>query len=142
MTAAIAGAGAGLDARERNALVKLNGLSAGQALQVDWQRRLKWQGTTVQFKNEIIASLQAKQFIFCRRFIGRDIWLITDDGLRALGATPDAPGGLPVAAPTLPDHRPLARRFMANFRDLAREGSLDYRNIPSRFGDQLVAPKA
>lgn len=73
-------------------------------------------------------------------FQRRQLYIVSDDGLAWLGGAVDlVPRAEPLQVPAryVPPMRPLSRRNMPRI-DLAREGSLDYRDIPSRFGDTLV----
>ena len=123
--------------RPHAALLKLSAL-AGQARQIEWQRAIKWRMTPLAFKAEVLDVLVTHRLIFCRT----GVWNITDAGLSAIDALPDAPGGLPgqpQPAASQAVMASLSRRFIPNFRALAREGSFDFRDIPSRMNEHVTA---
>ena len=117
------------------ALVKLHGLG-GQTSLADWMGHVGFLSPVKQFKADIVNILKVRGKIFERN----DVYHISDAGLVHIGVAVDAAPVVPALpapsrrAPPRSELRPQNITRLA----LMREGALDYRNIPSRIGDQLV----
>jgi hypothetical protein len=96
-----------------DALVKLYALT-GAATVLEWRKAMKWRQPAAAFDHAVLIPLVSNGMIFRR---GQN-YCITDNGCEAIGIDPNR-GSLFGAIP---------------FRD----GSLDYRDIPSRHGDQSI----
>lgn len=84
----------------------------------------------------IVQSLISAGMIFQRR----EMFIVSDDGLASLGVAVDVvPRAEPLQVPAryVPPERPLSAKNMPHMRS-TRDGALDYRDIPSRIGDQLI----
>ena len=85
----------------------------------------------------IVQTLIKTGMVFRRQ----DQFSISDEGLEWLGVPAEVvPRDPPEAAPAryTPPMRPLSAKHRVNLRAM-REGAFDYRDIPSRHGDELVA---
>lgn len=110
----------------------------GQAVASVWMRAVRWaRMVTPRDWDIIVQNLINARMVYQRG----DIYMMSDDGLEWLGIPVDAPPVevRPVAGPRYsPGIRPLAQERITRM-PLTREGALDYRDIPSRVGDQLIA---
>lgn len=133
---AISAPGAGT--RAYIGLEKLN-QAGGSLSTLSWARAFGWSGSYSTFMTAVINPLLAREMVF----LYHDHYKITEAGRARLGIAVD---DAPVSAPTLagaayaPTPRPLSAKNMTRM-PLTREGALDYRDIPSRVGDQLIAHK-
>jgi hypothetical protein len=119
-----------------NALIKLYALT-GVATTLEWRKAMSWRQPAGAFDTAVIIPLTQHDMIFRRG----DNWRITDAGCRAIGIDPDVSCGggqaVPPPAPPAMYSPPLSRP--SPFKAIPfREGSLDYRDIPSRHGDQTI----
>ena len=95
-----------------------------------------WSESFSSFLNSIVAPLESAGLIG----LYHDQFKITPKGLAHLGV--DATGPMPevlsvATAPYAPSKRPLSSKNMTRM-PMTREGAFDYRDIPSRIGDQRV----
>lgn len=105
---------------------------AGQADIDTWRDALRRECIAMARKIEDAAQKLIEAGMIFRR--GR-LYIVSDDGLRWLGVRVGiVPRAELLAVPAR--HVPLRKRSWAN---LAREGSLDYQDIPSRFGESLIS---
>lgn len=131
--------------RSSKAFFVLQGLHSigGQADGPTWLQLIKWPGDRQPRRNDwdvMVHSLLSTGLIYKRG----DVHIVTDEGLQYLGIPVDAPArpapvivGPRYVAPM----RPLSTRHRPDLR-MMREGALDYREIPSRHGEQAVAFKS
>lgn len=111
----------------------------GHATASTWMDNVKW---TLMVRaqsvwDNVVASLLNTRLIYQRA----NVYIVSDDGLAWLGIAADAPPleARPVAGPRYaPSDRPLSAKHIPDVR-MMREGAFDYRDIPSRIGDQYVA---
>lgn len=122
------------DTSVAKALAALHQLGGAAPLMV-WANACTWRAATCKFTDDIVGSLLSTRTVY----LDNDVYKITWAGLAYLGVAPD-----PEPAPPAPVAGP---RYVApiraltcknNWRDVARDGALDYRDIPSRIGDELV----
>jgi hypothetical protein len=118
------------------ALIRLFALT-GVATTLEWRKAMNWRQPAAAFDHAVIIPLTQHGMIFRRG----DNWRITDEGCRAIGIDPDVSCGagqvVPPPAPPVMYNAPLSRPSL--FRTIPiREGALDYRDIPSRQGNQSI----
>jgi hypothetical protein len=119
-----------------DALVKLFAL-AGVATALEWRKAMKWRQPSGAFDHAVLIPLVEHGMIFRRG----DTYRITDIGCEAIGIDPNVTCGAgevvpPPASPAA--HRPALSRGSLFGAIPFRDGSLDYRDIPSRHGDQSI----
>ena len=122
-----------------NGLVNLHSMG-GVAPALKWQRIAGWKGTSFQFGANVINRLLLAGLI-----AANDIqYVVTDAGLKFLGVKgieeveqPGVPVGPRYAPP------PLSRAPRGRSRSpmVIRDGAFDYRDHPSRIGDERLAYK-
>lgn len=119
-----------------DALVKLYALT-GAATVLEWRKAMKWRQPAAAFDHAVLIPLVSNGMIFRR---GQN-YCITDNGCEAIGIDPNQScgAGEAVPAPQLPitNRPPLSRGSLFGSIPF-RDGSLDYRDIPSRHGDQSI----
>ncbi len=122
--------------KTNDALRKLFALG-GIATMLEWRAALKWRETIRAFDQDVIFVLVQHELIYRRR----ENWHITDLGKQAIGIDPLATCGAGdlVPAPVIPilSAAPLSRPSLSKSIPF-RPGSMDYRDIPSRHGDQSI----
>ena len=122
-----------------NGLVTLHGMG-GVAPAAKWQRIAGWKGTGYQFHANVIDRLLLSGLI-----VANDIqYVVTDAGFIFLGVKSDADDGQP-GVPVGPRYAPppLSRAPRGRSRSpmVIRDGAFDYRDHPSRIGDERLAYK-
>ena len=124
------------ESRAYKGLVKLHA-NGGSLSAHTWTRTLMWSDSFSTFLTAVVAPLEAAGLIGHYH----DVFKITPKGLAHLGiafGTP-MPEPLTVAGGRyVPSQRTLSSKNMTRM-PLTREGALDYRDIPSRVGDQFIA---
>lgn len=123
--------------KTNEALRKLFALG-GIATMLEWRTALKWRETIRAFDQDVIFVLVQHEMIYRRR----NNWHITDLGKQAIGIDPlsTCGGGDLVPAPVIPllNAAPLSRPSLTKSIPI-RDGSMDYRDIPSRIGNNLLS---
>jgi hypothetical protein len=111
----------------------------GSATAAAWMKACLWKTTVFDFERTVIAPLTLDRHIHERS----ELRILTDGGMVRIGQmeAPVVPAGVVAGQRYVAPVRALSARHVVRVRPL-REGSLDYRNIPSRFGDQRVAHSA
>ncbi|KQV78488.1 hypothetical protein ASD15_22000 [Massilia sp. Root351] len=120
-----------------NGLVTLHGMG-GVAPAVKWQRIAGWKGTGYQFHANVIDRLLLSGLV-----VVNDIqYIVTDAGLKFLGLKGDHEGeqpGVPAGPRYAPSPLSRAPRGRSRSPMVIREGAFDFRNHPSRIGDERLA---
>jgi hypothetical protein len=111
----------------------------GSASAATWMKAGLWKTTVFDFDRTVIAPLTLDKHIHERN----DLHILTDGGMVHIGEMepPVAPVGVVAGPRCAPPIRPLSSQHLVRVRSM-RVGSFDYRNVPSRHGDQLVAFKS
>ena len=122
-----------------NGLITLNGMG-GVAPAATWRRTAGWKGTAHQFKANVVERLLLSGLIS-----ENDIqYVVTAAGRKFLGLTQDADDEQ-LGVPAGPRHAPspLSRAPLGRSRSpmVIRDGAFDYRDHPSRIGDDRLAYK-
>lgn len=120
-----------------NGLVTLHGMG-GVAPAATWRRTANWKGTDYQFNANVVERLLLSGLIS-----ENDIqYVVTDAGRKFLGLTRDADvaqPGVPAGPRYAPSPLSRAPRGRSRSPMVIREGAFDFRGIPSRIGEELVA---
>lgn len=120
-----------------NGLTTLNGMG-GVALAGKWRRTAGWKGTDYQFKANVVDRL-----VLCGLVSENDIqYVVTDDGRKFLGLTREADyeqSGVPAGPRYAPSPLSRAPRGRSRSPMVIREGAFEYRDHPSRIGDERLA---
>lgn len=100
----------------------------------DWMLMLDFVASPLAFDRDIIQPLRGWKLI---ESTGGE-FVVTDAGRRFLGVMSDAEAlAAPAPARDVYQMRPLSAQHRP-LRNVIRAGALDYREIPSRVGDQLI----
>lgn len=103
----------------------------GQASPTDLMTQLVWQGTLARFLQQIVKPLERERLVLQST---SDLVTLTSRGATFLNPPNAAPAPSAYVAPI----RPLQTRPRPAALSL-RPGATDYRSIPSRIGDQVIA---
>lgn len=111
----------------------------GSASAAAWMKACLWKTSIFEFDRVVITPLTVERHIFERD----EVYFLTDGGMMHIGEIepPVAPVGIMAGPRYVPPIRALSSQHLVRVR-LMREGSFDYRNVPSRHGDQFVAFKS
>ncbi len=115
-------------------LQKLHAIG-GQASALEWTRAAGWTEGLVEFEIKIIRVLTKHNHVFKRG----DVCILTDGGMEHIGASASVEPyiGLVAGPGYVAPMRTLSARYRPRLLS-TRDGALDYRDIPSRHGDQLI----
>jgi hypothetical protein len=102
----------------------------GKASPADLMTQLVWDGSLARFQKLIIKPLEHERLVMRRD----DLVTLTSRGATFLAPSTAAPAASAYVAP----HRPLQARPRPAALSL-RPGATDYRSIPSRIGEQIIA---
>lgn len=130
-----ASAGPGHHTRAYKGLAKLQA-NGGRLSANTWTRTMMWAGTFATFLSSVAEPLVSAGLVTHHH----DAFIITLKGMAHLGICVDevAPEAPAVAGPAyIPPRRTLCQQGLGR-RPTTREGALDYRDIPSRVGDQYL----
>ena len=117
-------------------LITLQGMG-GMAMVSAWLRAKGWRASLALFHSDVVDRLVRAQLVVVE---GQRL-IITDAGYKYLGITVGGNADAPAAAPTGPRYAAPKRTLDVGRHRPARvirPGSMDYRDIPSRMGDELV----
>jgi hypothetical protein len=103
-----------------------------------WMKASNWGESTAEFERQVVGALSRARHIFIR---GNQC-VITDGGKAHIGAAAEAYAepstpALPAPSRYIAPKAELSARYKVRLEPM-RDGAFDYRNIPSRMGDQLI----